>query len=422
MIEVVLKYGYLYVLFSIIILLFFRKYLTSIFDPIIFILLAISSSLAISCENYFFVYVLISSLAFFLSFYFVGNPLPSKKIIVYENNDLNLLLIFTYIYFFLYIIINLYLFWTSGIPLFTKNPTLNKVIMYNDGLGFIRRINFSSNFLTICIFLSFILSKEKKIFFIMLLINVIITVISGSKSGLLYIIFIVWYIIQNDFLWTSTNLYLRKMIKSTIKYLFITSIIIFIAISIIESKNEDSSPFFSILFRLMEFGDVMIYYSVDYVRDYFSHLGIIDYFRYELNGIFGMLRLDNYLEPIGYQLVKAYWNKDNLFNGAILGPNALFFVKGHIFFGYIGGVIYSFLIGFTVAFARKKILNSQIKNIFIFALSTYLFFTLPVFLKEFSLAFSMCVDLIIFFSPIFLISLLINERFNYLQKIEKNNE
>ncbi|MFV8341082.1 hypothetical protein [Flavobacterium sp. XS2P39] len=188
-----------------------------------------------------------------------------------------------------------------------------------------------------------------------------------------------------------------------------------------ESEIEGQDPIFSIGFRLMEFGDVMLYYKTQVVRDHFVNLNFVDFILNEFNGILGMLRLTSYSEPLGYQMVKAFWNTSSLFDDVVLGPNTVFFVKGHVFFGYIGGIVYSFLMGLLSAHFRKKIIEIKIKNIFMYAIAVYVFFQIPGFLKEFSQSVSTVFDFVFYLGPIILFSLILKEIFKKVDNIENVN-
>jgi oligosaccharide repeat unit polymerase len=406
--ELVLHYGPYYIFFTLILFYLFRKHLISVFDPFVFTILMMSSSLSMSVDTNFFGYIFFSILFFIIGFKIVG--LPKRNCFAIDNIvDIKLLEIFTVLFFLLYFVITILMLKDSGIPLFSDNPTESKTSMFVEGTGWIRRITFLSPFLTICICLSLILSKKKKFFFIIFIVYVFLSLLGGSKSGLIGIIAIFWYLYQQDNLWSVSILYIKNLIKSKVKYFFIVTLLLFVFIAIKESAIEGVDPFFSIGFRLMEFGDVMLYYGHQEVRDFFVHLNFIDFILYEFNGIFGMLRLAPYYEPLGYQMVKAYWNTNSLFDDVVLGPNTVFFVKGHIFFGYIGGIVYSFFIGAFAAYARKRIIEMKIKNIFTFALAVYFFFQIPNFLREFSQGVSSLFDFVFYLGPIILVSLILKE-------------
>lgn len=411
--ELVLRFGLYYIFFSFLLFFLFKKYLLSVFDPFLFTVLMMASSLSLSTDSYFFFYVLFSVLAFAFGFRLIGLPVRND-IKIDKFVDLRLLEIFTILFFILYVSLSLYFLKLSGIPLFSDNPTEAKISRFVEGTGWIRRIFFLSNFLLICICLLIIVSKRKVLFAIMFVTYFLLSIMQGSKSGALGIVAVFWYLYKQDNLWSDSVIYIKRLVKSKMKYFLIVTAVLFLSIVIKEAEIEEEggNPIFSIGFRLMEFGDVMIYYKTQIVQDAFANFNFIDYFLYEFNSIFGMLRLTSYYEPMGYQMVKTYWSTSSLFDDVVLGPNTVFFIRGHIFFGYVGGIIYSFLIGILAAYFRKKIIEIRITSIFKYALAVYVFFLIPGFLREFNQAVGTMFDFVFYLSPIFFLSLIIRESFN----------
>lgn len=417
--ELVLSFGLYYLLFAVILFFLLKKYLLSVFDPFLFTILMMASSLSLSTDSTFFFYVALSISAFILGFRFVKLPVRNDTKIE-KFVDLQLLETFTIIFFILYLILSIYFLKLTGIPLLSDNPTEAKISRFVEGTGWIRRIFFLSNFLLICICLLIIVSKKKILFSIMFVAYFLFSILQGSKAGALGIIAVFWYLYKQDNIWSDSFIYIKKLIKSKLKYFLLATVLLFISIVIKEAEieNEGGNPIFSIGFRLMEFGDVMLYYKMQIVRDSFEHFNFIDFILYEFNSIFGMLRLTDYYLPMGYLMVKAYWSTDTLFDDVVLGPNTVFFVRGHIFFGYIGGIIYSLIMGYLTAYLRKKIIEIKITNIFTYALAVYMFFQIPGFLKEFNQAVGSTFDFVFYLSPIFFLSLVIKESF---KKYKNNN-
>lgn len=408
--ETVRQFGLYYLMFISVLYYMFRKYIISIFDPFLFTILMMASSLSLSINSSFFIYVLLSVLGFTVGFRLVD--IPKRNIIKnIKLVDLKLFEIFTALFFVLFAVTTTFVLIDSGIPLFSDNPSEAKTSMFVEGTGWIRRITFLSPFLAVCICLNLIVSKNKFFFIIIFLIYTLITVLGGSKSGLIGIVAIFWYLYQQDNLWVNSVMYIKRLIKTKIKYFVVVTLSLFVFIAIKESESDGAEPIYSIGFRLMEFGDVMLYYGISEVRNFFLHLNFIDFILYEINGVTGMLRFTSYYEPLGYQMVKASLDTDLLSSDVILGPNTVFIVRGHIFFGFIGGIIYCFLMGYLASYFRKKILELTIKNIFIYALGVYLFFQIPAFLREFNQSVSSLFDMFLYLSPLLLFSILIKEFF-----------
>ncbi|MGX5820039.1 hypothetical protein ACWKWU_17715 [Chitinophaga lutea] len=397
--ELVVSYGLAYIGVAAVLFLLFRRFMFAVFDPMIFIILMLASCIALSIDSSILSYVLGAVFCFWLGMMTAGKPRRNFTPI-YEFTNIPALEVFINAFFFVYIFVNFMLYKDAGIPLFSDNASESKVAIFTEGTGWIRRIIFFSNILPIGLFLLIIVSRKKLYYTLMLFVYLSISVLLGSKGGLLGILFIAWFYYSQTNLWNRGNLRIRKMIKSNAKYLILISLGIFGAIVAKEAVLEGDHFVYSIGFRLMEFGDAMLYYKVDAVRDYFKDYGLADFIQFELNGILGMLRIVPYTEPIGYQMVKAYWGEAG---EVITGPNGLFLVRGHIFFGYVGGLIYSYLIGFGYAFARKAILGIRIKDVFIYALAVFTLFNMDGMVREFSQFVSTYFDFLVYNSPLLLL-------------------
>ncbi|WP_149229140.1 hypothetical protein [Flavobacterium nitrogenifigens] len=157
--ELVLRFGLYYIFFSFLLFFLFKKYLLSIFDPFLFTVLMMASSLSLSTDSYFFFYVFFSILAFTIGFRLIKLPVRNDTKIE-KLIDLQLLEIFTILFFILYVVLSLYFLKLSGVPLFSDNPTEAKISRFVEGTGWMRRVFFLSNFLLICICLLLIVSKK----------------------------------------------------------------------------------------------------------------------------------------------------------------------------------------------------------------------------------------------------------------------
>ena len=405
--ERVINFGIWYIIFVIILLFLYRKYLYSIFDPAIFIVLMMASCLALSMDSDFFWYCLLACASFYIGV-FINGRIKRNTTSPIEFKDFILLEIFTIGIFFLYLLANLFLYKDANIPLFSDDPTKSKIEVFGAGSGWIRRIFFFSNFISIGFILMCLLTKSKikrYIYFSFLISFMALSILLGSKSGFLSIFYILWLFYTQTNLWGVNNIALRKFIKQKIKYVFVISILIFVIIVYRENIENPSFFWVSLGFRLMEFGDVVLYYKLPSVSDAFTKYNINDFIKNEFNGILGLLRIVEYQKPLGFLMAQEY--NIGLDTEVITGPNTVFLVRGHIFFGKIGGILYSFLAGWLFSYLRLKILNYKIKNIFIYSFSIFIFFNLDGFLREFSQTLSVFFDFIIFTFPIFIISLII---------------
>jgi oligosaccharide repeat unit polymerase len=376
-----------------------------------------ASCLCLCVDSPIFYYILLGCGGFYLGVVTNGklkrnidHPIQKKNLLLLE--------IYTLGVFSLYILANIILYKDASIPLFSENATENKIAIFSSGSGWIRRIFFFSSFIPIGLLLLGILSikRKKQIFYGgLLLMYMLFSILLGSKSGFLGIFYIIWLFYTQENLWGERNMAIRRFIKSKIKYLLLGSVAIF---SFIVFKENEASPehlLFSIGFRLMEFGDVMLYYKIPFIREYFDSYNFLDFIKSELNGILGILRITPYKEPLGFIMSKVY--SGDKASAIITGPNTVFLVRGHIFFGYVGGILYCFVAGWLFSYLRKKILMMRIDNIFFYAVSVFIFFNLEGLLREFHQYLSVLFDFGIYTISIFLISLLIND---YILQIRKS--
>ena len=90
----------------------------------------------------------------------------------------------------------------------------------------------------------------------------------------------------------------------------------------------------------------------------------------------------------------------------VTGPNLPYYVKGHIFFGKFGALVYSFLVGVLIAYFRNQLFKKQLSY------SKYLiliFINISAFsfAQDSALTISVMVDTIIFSIVPILISLML---------------
>ena len=415
--ELVFNFGIWYIFYVIVLLKLFKNYLYSIFDPAVFIILMMASCLSLSMDSSFYWYCLFACSAFYLGVVTNGR-IKRNTITPIEVNNFRLLELFTIGVFLLYFTANVILYKDASIPLFSDDATTNKIAIFGAGTGWIRRIFFFSNYLPIGLSLMCILTKsriKRSIYLILMILFMIISILLGSKSGFLGIFYIIWFFYTQTNLWRGHNIDFKVFIEGKIKYVLIGSILIFVFI--VYGENVENPNFFwiSLGFRLMEFGDVMLYYKLQIIRDSFSQYNLIDFLKSEFNGILGLLRIVDYQQPLGFLMSKVY-NGDSG-NDVITGPNTVFLVRGHLFFGYVGGILYSYYAGWSFSIIRLKILNYKVKNIFVYSILIFILFNLDGFLREFSQSFSVFFDFIIFTFPIFIVSLLYEKKLNIQNKI-----
>ncbi len=398
--EAVLKYGIIYLVSLLCLYICFKRFLYSIIDPLVQILLLFASLIAFASDHPLVFYIVFCIIAFWVGMYMV---FPKSKIErnfsnIQITNVLNLKL-YTYFLVFLYVGSILYVFAKSGIPLFSDNPTEAKISTF-EGMGILRRISFIGTIIPINLIILMIISKKKRLFIFLLALFCILKIFQGSKSSLIGVILPLYYLFTQKNLMSLNSFKIRN--RKTL-YFLLGGIILGVLGYIVskEAVLEGSTFIYSLGFRLMEFGDIALYYKDDSVQEYFQNYSALDYIGDELNGILGMLRIVPYKYPLGFLMVEQF----NAYTpDVVVGPNGIFLIKGHIYFGYLGGIVYSMLCGYIFARIRKYYFSMEIKDIFWYALMTTVFFSLAGFLRESGQFYSLLFDIAFFTFPILFIS------------------
>lgn len=406
--EYIELYGGSYIFFLIILFFLFKRFLYSYLDPHILVIQLLAASLSFSIDSPFFLYVLFAAFSFYCGMISISTKVKRCQE-VGELIDVSLLKYYSIIFFIIYVFANIYLYKDTQIPLFADNPTEEKVASFSEGSGWLRRIIFVSSILPICFSLLILFSEKKKKYIFMLFAYIGISVLMGAKSSFLHIVFVLSFLYTQNSFKNKSNAMFYTIVKRYTWLAFLLGFAIFTFIVLKEADTEGGNFFYSIGFRLMAAGDVMLYYKFDWIRNSFNY-NWGDFIPDEVNGITGMLRIAQYKDPIGYVMVKEYLGREL---STVLGPNAPFFIKGHIYFGYVGGIIYCFIIGLVYAWYRKKIFMMRPRNIFLYTFSLNIFFLLINFLKESGMFISRLFDLCIISIPIILISNIIINKINF---------
>lgn len=345
----------------------YKKYIYSLFDPLLFFLItqAFSTELAIIeiTENWYLINFITCQILFTSGFLLYSKSIRNKNRIIDSNfyiseNNLSALKIFCYIGFLIIIAGNMLFFFQKGIILFSDDPSMSKVTDFEGGMGFVKRINWGLLPL-ISLISIFLLIYLKELKFILILLSLVLITISGGGKGTILI-----YLYIVSILGLFNNLSKINYYKYLGKFKIPIGLVgILIAFYIFSTKSEDfEKTIIAAGIRFLYFGDIILYYYQSDSVKHFQQLGIIDFLSREFNSILGLLRLTEYTNPIGYEMVIYSLTSEQL--NTITGPNAPFYVKGHIFFGAYGALIYSFFVGGFVGYIRKLLfsLNNQKKN------------------------------------------------------------
>lgn len=420
-IDIGLMYGALLIVLNFIIL---KKYIYSVFDP--FVYGVVTSSLAYSVvfflyhmglisDYYFFSFVLTQT-AFFIGF-FVFKPINIKK--NKETSKVSRLRYSTvakYLYVLsvlLWIFSQLFVYYKVGIPLFMDSRL--ETFAGGTGFGIFGRIIpvTSSIAIIIAMYKIFILHSYKSVIhkyfdYFVILFTIIVAFLSGSKGALLGMIFTMFFIILFNYRAFSDKSIIKKIknIKRKQRIIFLLAIgAAFFTIIVqftLKYGDKNVNPLIPLMMRFVNTGDVYMYaYPNGFIENMQGGNPILALFK----DFFGMLRLISWEElpkHIGLQLYQDMHNTDD-----IKGPNARHNVFGLHYFGVIGSLILSFLLGMLTSYLRNKLYYKV--NISVLGMVTY------ILLAQKALAFesdppyiiSQYVSIFIVFLPLLFISYLL---------------
>jgi hypothetical protein len=345
----------------------FRRQIFSVFDPLLYFIITQAFSIELGLlqikDPLYLSLFLGFQLAFVLGFNLVAKRTRAMDTIDDEhltlvNNEYKFWVYFTIIGFVVVVIANLYLFKVQGIILLSDDPTKEKVSAFEGGggIGAVRRINWGLlnliNLSTIFLYI-----KTKKVMFLfMLIILILISVSGGSKSSLLVYVTILALLGQMKTVSASGAFQSINRLKLP---LLLVGLVLSVAIIGANAGNLNDS-ILGLGIRFLYFGDIIFYYYNNDAVVHFQKLGIIDFLNYELNPILGILRIAPYLTPLSYELVLHSFAGNEVLD-TVTGPNIPYYVKGHIFFGNVGGFIYSLLVGMLIAFTRNILFRKHSK-------------------------------------------------------------
>jgi len=293
------------------------------------------------------------------------NSIPVNK-----NSIIGLpfLTFFSWLAFFIIIILNAIHIYQSGSALLSGNIDEAKTMGFSGGSGIIRRINWSLLYFDFfCFALLYRLTKHIGNVVAMAILTLLLISL-GSKGALISVLvmFSVLFASKSFFSGDRKRLNFKVFIYGGAGLLF--SMFIFI----ISSDNffEALSKFYT---RLMYFGDVNLYLNNDYVSQQFSHFDFFNFIDFALNPLTSMFRLTDYYLPVGVQFVHAL-NEGRISIDGNYGPNLTFYATAILFFGWLGGGVFSSIVGFYVGFIRRVCITITITKPFRFLFYCYSYF------------------------------------------------
>ncbi len=380
----------------------FRRKIFSFYDPLFFYLITQAFSiklgfLQINNSNYLLDFIG-SQFFFCVAFISFSKNINSVGVIKdfnlgFKGNEYRFWSTFTFFGFIIVLLANFYLFSKQGIILLSDDPTSDKVLAFQggSGVGAVRRINWGlSKLINLSVIFLYVKTKKNK-YLIMLIVLALLTVSGGSKSSLILYVFI--FAILGQFV-SIKNLKAFKRINKLKLPIIGTGV--FLALFILGYKSNGlDNALIKLGIRFLYYGDILFYYYDSASVSHFEYLGFVDFFTYEFNSIFGLMRFTPYLEPLSYQMVKFSFGLNET-SELVTGPNLPYYVKGHIFFGNYGSYFYSFFIGMIIAIFRNKLFFAKKRSYTRYIILIFVNLNLFAFAQDSALTISIFFDTFVF--------------------------
>jgi oligosaccharide repeat unit polymerase len=317
-------------------------------------------------------------------------------------------------YFFslIFLLCQIIIYLLKGIPLFMQSRL--ETFADGGGAGILGRITDVTSIISLYAFFIVVRFDKfrleeipKYIIFFSICISFFL---SGSKSSFLVILYVFWCFIFIQRINGGDYLKYLSFIKKHLKKVIVLSlIIVYIIISIQLSNDSDNignsiNPFYALIIRFVHSGDI---YWYAYPNNIYRTIRDDQWFTALFNDTLGFLRIyswDRLPKAIGITFKDIHHPSDIL-----QGPNARHNIFGLIYFGYVGSILFSFIIGVIIGFIRNRVPYYFSNNIIGGGLVTYLLCKTSAFDTDPMLTITFLDNVIFIFPVLFLMYLVFKE-------------
>ncbi|MCT4716365.1 hypothetical protein MUA01_15485 [Enterobacteriaceae bacterium H18W14] len=342
-----------------------RKQIYSLFDPMNFLIIAGGSGYSVVfflyylgyITDYYFYSFLATQTAFFLGV--ISNQKKSlKKIYLTQQASLppysGLITVIYPLSVMLFITCQFIVYYTSGIPLLMASRL--EIFSGGGGFGMVNRIIQVTQVIAIAVAFYRLLFINKGILyklidFLVIIFGLLVAVLSGSKSAILFMIFSLSYVAIFAHRFNVSPKIFKKINRLSF-FLLMLGMIGGIVTIVYQTNNSDLNKALSVLaMRFINTGDI---YYMAYPYDQIENMEPGNFFLALFKDFFGAFRIigwDKLPVNLGLQIFWSYYNTD-----MVSGPNPRHNVFGLFYLGPILSVLYSFVIGYTISYIRNKIL------------------------------------------------------------------
>ncbi|MGV3706956.1 MAG: hypothetical protein ACO1NU_16420 [Arcticibacter sp.] len=370
--------------------LLYRKVIVGILDPyfiyVVSTVFAVADVFLLYFVNgitlYYFTHFLLTQAAFLVGFFmlkvFRNKVITSASENAHKYDDRtirNILILVQTIVFLLFFIIQVYVYLVNGIPLFYES----RLDFYSGGggFGFMARVLMVLSLFFCYLFLLNTFRYAKTLTFLwrlffggMFLFYLSTLILSGGKSSILVPLSVFF-----AFLYTSGRRSLITNITNRYFWWFVLGLLALVSIIILVQSTEEEAvfPILAIFYRFIVSGDVYWYtYPNDVIRTYNITANGFAWLFNDILGLFRFMSWKDFGEHPG-----VYFYSYHHFTEVTKGPNMRHNVFGLLFFGYFGGIVYSFILGLLQSFVRFFLSSVRSNNVILNFIIVYLFVQSP---------------------------------------------
>ena len=264
-----------------------------------------------------------------------------------------------------------YVYLTRGIPLFME--AYLETYNVGGGFGLLSRIITTSTVISWYLLIHFLMNekgKKMKVYlWTYMIISLLFFSVNGSKGTFLNIglTLFLYTLINCRYSLTLQNLR-SKIEKFSVKLFAVVCVMIIVILSF--KSSEGVNPFIALGIRLIHSGDAYFY---GYPNDVLGKIELGNGFNALFSDFLGMTRLvswDKLPQPIGMLLLR--YNHPGV--EVVAGANARHNIFGLFYFGYLGSILFSFILGLLLSFSRNFLYRYLPCNVFYGLFYTLIYF------------------------------------------------
>lgn len=309
----------------------------------------------------------------------------------------------TYALLCIYLLSNLIIANTKGFALLSDTPSESRVANFQAGFGVFQKINWGVGTFVGTSLIFLYLYTLKRQYLYPLLIVVVFTALDGSKSSLLRIVIAAGFVFYHPAFAQK-----RESVKKFQKFIPVALVGIMSVFFTVLLKENDGIDGAALAFvrRLLYSADTVLYFYTPQNLDYFANFSPLAYIDRLTNPILGFLRIQPYQEALGNIMVENIMPPSSTAD-VIVGPNTPFYIEGRIYFGFIGAVFYSSLIGYICGLIRLYYFSIMRSSAFFLVLVGSFCQFANKMVSDINLAITQSFDMFFFVLPIFVLTSLV---------------